>query len=122
MQRESDPTSHGEPVARPNPVLDYSSPAAEQVRCRTPEQERREALEAYNEAEFGERRPIVSVLVQIAVLAAILCVLAVFLPRGVARILDGIVIVGFIAWRARNGGLSSNPSTSIRNPYRFRWW
>jgi hypothetical protein len=122
MQRDSDSILQGEPAARPDPVLAYSSPASEQVCCRTPEQERREALRAYSDAEFGERRPIVSVLVQIAVLATILCISSVFLFRGVARIVDLIVVVGFIGWRVRSGGLSSSAGESIRNPYRFRWW
>jgi hypothetical protein len=47
-------------VKRRKAVLDYSSPTEEQRRERKQEDERREAVERYDEAAFGERRPVAS--------------------------------------------------------------
>ena len=88
----------------PKPTLDYSALAEEQRRERTAEHERREAIERYNESTFGERRPIVSAFVRIALFVAIAAVLISILPRHIGRLIVAVLAIGFAVWEWRKEG------------------
>ncbi len=106
-------------MKHPQNILDYSSPAQEQTRERTLEEERREAVEAYNESTFGERRPIQQAFVRFAVFLLIQRVIAYFLPRGIVRLLEWLVVAAFMVWQVRTEGWRVARS-SFRQPW--RWW
>ena len=88
----------------PKPILDYSSPGEEQRRERTAEEERLEAVRRYNESTFGERRPIASAFLRIAVVVAVALVLAYFLPRRAGRVVASLLFVAFALWEWRKEG------------------
>jgi hypothetical protein len=89
---------------KPNPILDYSSPAEEQRREQNAEDERRDAIERYNESTFAERRPIASAFLRIAVFVAIAAVLSYFLPRRTSRLVVSLLAIGFAVWEWRKAG------------------
>jgi hypothetical protein len=91
-------------VKRRKAVLDYSSPTEEQRRERKQEDERREAVERYNEAAFGERRPVALAFLRIAAIGALGFLMHWFLPRNVARTLAAITTVAFSVWLIRRDG------------------
>ena len=105
----------------PKPTLNYSSPAEEQRRERNAAHERREGIERYNECTFGERRPVASAFLRIAIFVAIAAVLVYFLPRRTARLVALLLLVVFAVWEWRKEGWASNGWTSLRYPWR-RWW
>ena len=86
------------------PILDYSSPAEEQRREQAAANDRREGIERYNESTFGERRPIASAFVRVAILVGIAVVLAYFLPRRAARLVMALLVVAFALWEWRKSG------------------
>jgi hypothetical protein len=96
------------------PTLDYSSPAEEQRRERTAEDERREVIERYNESTFGERRPITSPFLRIAIFVAIAAVLVYLLPRRTGRLVASLLFVVFAVWDWRKEGWASNSWVSLR--------
>ena len=104
----------------PKRILDYSSPAEEQRRERAAEDERREAIERYNESTFGERRPIASAFLRIAVFVAIAAVLIWILPRRAGRLVVSLLAIAFAVWERRKAGWASNGWASLRYPWR-RW-
>lgn len=75
--------------------LDYSCPAREGQE----ERDRREALESYNLSTFGERRPVVTTVIGLAVLLLVLSALAFVLSRRMMFVADLIGFGGFLAWR-----------------------
>jgi len=89
---------------KPEPILDYSSLAEEQRRERTAEEERREAIERYNESTLGERRPIARVFVRAVIFVGIAVVVANVLPRWPARLVISLVAVAFALWEWRKRG------------------
>ncbi len=103
----------------PKPTLDYSSPAEEQRRERTAEDERREAIERYNESTFGERRPIASAFLRIAVFVAIAAVLIWFLPRRSGRLVASLLLVVFAVWEWRKEGWAPKSWDALW--HRWRW-
>jgi hypothetical protein len=78
---------------RPKIQIDYSSPDEEQAREKKLEDERREALENYNDSTYGERHPFLSPFVWFAVMAAVLGVIFYLFPRSIARPLTFCTIV-----------------------------
>ena len=105
----------------PKPTLDYSSTAEAHRRKRATENERRAGIERYNESTFGERRPIASALLRIAVFVTIAAVVMYFLPRRTGRIVASLLLVVFAVWEWRKEGWAFNGWTSLRYPWR-RWW
>jgi hypothetical protein len=91
-------------VDRPTPILDYSSTADEHRREHEAEDKRREALELYNESTFGERRPIASTFLRLAVVAVLGCLIVWLLPRRVAKPLGSLAVVAYIVWEVRRRG------------------
>jgi Flp pilus assembly protein TadB len=87
----------------PKPTLDYSSHAEEKRREQAAADERRESVENYNESTFGERRPIASVFLRVAIILAIAAVLFWLLPRRTARLIAILLIIAFAVWDARKG-------------------
>ena len=105
----------------PKPTLDYSSPAEERRRERSAEDERREAIERYNESTYGERRPIAAAFLRIAVFVIITGVLVWILPRRMDRLVVSLLAIAFAVWEWRKGGwTSSHAWMSLRYPWR-RW-
>jgi len=101
-------------MKRQGPILDYASPAAERKR----DEARREAVEQYNQATFGERRPLVSTLARFGLFVVI--VLSLFLPRGAVRFVDLLLIAGFVLWQVRRNGWKPDRWIAFRYPWR-RW-
>jgi hypothetical protein len=85
------------------------------------EAERRDAVGRYNESTFGERGPIASAFLRLAVFVAVAAVLLWLVPRR-ARWLVGLLMgVAFAVWEARrNGWASYGGWSSLRYPWR-RW-
>ena len=108
MQRESKPS------------LDYSSPAEEQQRERTAAVERREGIDRYNESTLGERRPVASAFLRIALFVGIAAVLIWILPRRMGRLVALLLLMAFAVWEARKEGWASNSWATLRHPWR-RW-
>ena len=77
----------------PKILLDYSSPEEEEARQKKLEADRREALENYNEATYGQRRPIADAFMFIAIMAAIFGVVFYLFPLWVARPISFCTIV-----------------------------
>src|SRR5688500_18081758 len=102
----------------PKPILDYSSSGEEQRQDRTAEEERREAVKRYNESTFGERRPIASAFLRIAVVVAIALVLAFFLPRRVGRVVASLLFVLFAVWEWRKEGWAPPSWDALRHRWR----
>ena len=102
----------------PESTLDYSSPAEERRREVTAEDARREGIERYNESTVGERRPIASSLLRIAVFAAVAAVLLLVLPRRAGRLVTSLLLVVFVVWEWRREGTASNGWASLRYPWR----
>ena len=104
---------------RPKPTLDYSSPAEEQAREANALAERREKVEAYNEATFGDRRPIRADILRLVAVAAVGGGIVLLLPRYVGKWVATLVLMAFGLWemwrsgRPPGNGLSDRPS---------RWW
>ena len=88
----------------PKPILNYSSPAEEQQRAQAAEGERREAIKRYNESTFGERRPVASVFLRLALLFAVVAALTYFLPKWPALAVTLVLLVVFLSWEWRKAG------------------
>ena len=109
-------------MKEPRRILDYSSPAEEQRREHSTADERRDGIERYNESTFGERRPIASAFVRIAVFGAVAAVLVCILPRRAGWWAAFVLLVAFAVWTARKDASgTSGGLTSLRYPWR-RWW
>jgi hypothetical protein len=100
------------------PILDYSSPASEQARERQAEQQREQAIETYNESTFGERKPMASLFVRLAVFCFVIAALIFLLPRHIGQPLAWMALVGFLIWDGKKSGWK--PGRSLRHPW--RWW
>ena len=104
---------------RPKPTLDYSCPADEQTREADALAERREKVEAYNDATFGDRRPIRADVLRLVAFALVVGLVVWFVPRKLRWPLTTLLIAGFAVWdtwrsgRPPGNGLSDRPS---------RWW
>jgi hypothetical protein len=107
-------------MERPKPVVDYSSPAEERTRGRKAEDERREAIERYNESTFGERRPIASAFLTLAVFVVVVSAVSWFLPPKVGRPLAWVTVMAFVVWEWRKAGWPSGGGSSLWRPW--RWW
>ncbi len=88
-------------MKEPQLKLGYSSPALERKREDESEILRRRALEDYNEATFGERRPIAAEFFRIALFLMITVLISVFLPRKIAKPLGLITAILLVVYRAR---------------------
>jgi hypothetical protein len=99
-------------------MLDYSSPAEEQRRERAAEEERREAIERYNESTLGEGRPIAWVFVRVVILVGIAVVVAYFLPRWAARLVISLLAVALALWEWRNRGWAPPSWDVLWHPWR----
>ena len=98
------------------PIIDYSSPAIERSRAHSAENERRQAIETYNESSLGEPRPIASAFLRIALPAAALTFNIFLLPKSISDPLTDILIIVYLVWEfART---SWHPKRSLRHPWR----
>ena len=90
------------------PTLDYSSPANERRRELDAEARRRKGIEDYNEATFGERRPIAAAMTRTLTLMAVVAVgylaLRGYLPRRGAGLVLWLPILAFLLWQGVRGG------------------
>lgn len=93
-------------VKHSKPLLDSSSPPQAPQRELSADEARREAVARYNEATFGERRPIVAALTRFAICFAVAVVAACVLPRHARRPVVLLVAVAFVVWEARKDGVS----------------
>jgi hypothetical protein len=84
-------------------ILDYSSSEQERGRERLAEDERRQAIENYNESTFGEPHPVASAVSRIAVLTAVVVGLFVMLPSRIAEPVAWVAVLGGAVWEARKG-------------------
>ena len=100
--------------------LDYSSPAQERERSRLAEDERRGAIEAYNQATFGDKRPLGSFLLRTAAALGVAFLLILLLPRPYGRIAASVPIIALAVWEWRRSGFSTTGAHSLRPP--FHWW
>jgi hypothetical protein len=94
-------------VDNQKPILDYSSPASEQAREEETENQRKRAIETYNESTFGERKPIASLFLRTAVLCLVLVILIFFLPRDIGRPLAWLAAIAFVIWDAQEKWLAN---------------
>jgi hypothetical protein len=62
-------------------ILDYSTLELERSRERRIERDRRKAIEDYNEATFGERRPLVGTLIRLFELFVVCAIVVMLVPR-----------------------------------------
>ena len=85
------------------PILEYSSTPQEKAREQIAEMERREKLEDYNEATFGERRPIWNTFIRLSIFIAIELAILALLPRGWSRPLSWTALIAFIVWQVTAG-------------------
>jgi hypothetical protein len=107
-------------MKRPPPTLDYSSRPIGGSPILTPEQERRIALDNYNESTFGERHPFRSLFVRIGALIGLWLLLSLFLPHGIAYLIVVLAIAGERVWDARKNGFSPGRSQFLNDP--LLWW
>ena len=78
--------------------LDYSSLAEEHRRELDFENERRKRLGDYNEATFGERRPVLYQFLRFTVVVTIGALMIWFLPRRVGYPLALVATAGLAIW------------------------
>jgi hypothetical protein len=102
----------------PRPTLDYSSPAEEHRREHAAEAERREATERYNEATFGEPRPIASAFLRRAVFIAVGVVLVFVLPRRAVRPVALLMAIALALWECGIQGWTPPSWNSLWNRWR----
>jgi hypothetical protein len=94
QENGADTITHGDPPAIP---LDYSSPIEERKRERSSEDQRRAAIENYNQSTFGERRPFLrGPFIRWVFFALILCLMAAVLPRWLFRWMAYVVVAIFL--------------------------
>ncbi len=79
-------------------TLDYTSLSEVPNLQKEMERERREALDNYNVATFGERRPIAYALMRWAGIAAVVSLILLLLPRRVADPLASVTALAFVIW------------------------
>ncbi len=82
-------------MKEPKLKLDYSSPALDGKREVESEILRRQAIEDYDEATFGEHRPIASMLWRLAVFLPVIALLSLFLPQILVFSIGLIVLLLF---------------------------
>jgi hypothetical protein len=94
-------------MSDPKPILDYSSRSGERRRDLDEEQERRDAIRKYDEATFGDQRPIVMAISRVAAVTALALVVQFTFPPGAAKVLVWIGVSIFVVWEIATGRRSS---------------
>lgn len=97
-------------MEQPRNILDYSSPAEEHRRQQSAEDQRREALELYNLATEGERRPIASTFLRYGIFLVIMIVLAFLLPRRAFRWISVLGVIALAFWEGYGRWGNGRPS------------
>jgi hypothetical protein len=109
-------------VENPKPILDYSSQADEQKRDEAEERQRREGLENYAEATFGERRPIAMSFFRIVVFAAVIALIFLVFPRKVGMLIAALATLASVALQVRRSEWPRYGSRSMLSAHDTWWW
>lgn len=79
--------------------LDYSSPVEERKREQSSEDERRTAIENYNQSTYGERHPFFrGPIARCLLYLLILCLMAAVLPRWLFRWMRYVAVGAVLLW------------------------